>query len=251
MEITSTEAQNNFGQYMKFAEFEDIIVTRNGKRAIVIKAYREPKETYSIVAEKAEAYGFKGSRISYEEFLKLSESSEERYEYIDGEVYLLASPVFDHQTAITEILNILYNRLKAKKCRPITSPFDITLVKNISKSDDKSDDKSDGKNVVQPDVLVICDTENINEKGRYTGIPTLVIEVLSRTTRSKDMLKKLDLYMQSGVQEYWIVNTVDKEIYLYYFEKYDIMEYRTYRENETLRSEVFKGLEFNLIDIFI
>ena len=115
MEITSTEAQNNFGQYMKFAEFEDIIVTRNGKRAIVIKAYRVPKETYSIVAEKAEAYGFKGSRISYEEFLKLSESSEERYEYIDGEVYLLASPVFDHQTAITEILNILYNRLKAKK----------------------------------------------------------------------------------------------------------------------------------------
>ena len=146
-----------------------------------------------------------------------------------------------------QISNVLFNWLRGKKCRPITSPFDITLVKSNS----KSDDKSDGKNVVQPDILVICDTENINEKGRYTGIPTLVIEVLSRTTRSKDMLKKLDLYMQSGVQEYWIVNTVDKEIYLYYFEKYDIMEYRTYRENETLRSEVFKGLEFNLADIFV
>jgi Uma2 family endonuclease len=37
-------------------------------------------------------------------------------------------------------------------------------------------------------------------------VPTLAVEVLSRSTRSKDMLKKLDLFMQTDVKEYWIVD---------------------------------------------
>lgn len=36
MEISSTEARNNFGRYLKLARFEEIIITKNGKRAAVI-----------------------------------------------------------------------------------------------------------------------------------------------------------------------------------------------------------------------
>jgi prevent-host-death family protein len=120
MEVSSTEVQNNFGQYMKFAYFEDIIVTRNGKRTVVIKRYEEDNEKddrETTIAEKAQSNNFedsKLSKISYEEFLKLTEESENRYEYIDGEVYLLASPSYDHQSIIMEISNIMYNWFKGK-----------------------------------------------------------------------------------------------------------------------------------------
>lgn len=58
---------------------------------------------------------------------------------------------------------------------------------------------------MQPDVLVICDLENnVNEKGRYVGTPE-VIEILSDSTRSKDMVDKLNTHMFSGVQEYWML----------------------------------------------
>lgn len=238
MEVTSTEAQNNFGQYMKFAYFEDIIVTRNGKRTVVIKAYKEEKESASHVAEMAESYKPENQKISYEEFLMLSEESENRYEYIDGEVYLLASPTYTHQSIIAEILNLMYQWFKGKKCRALTAPFDVTLL------------KEDNKNVVQPDIIVICDTENVNEKGRYMGIPSLVVEVLSESTRRKDMLKKLDLYLQSGVREYWVVSPFNKEIYVYSIEEQDIKDYQAYKRNEVAQSIYFKGLEIPLEQVF-
>ncbi len=238
MEIPSTEAQNNFGQYLKLAQFEDIIVTKNGKRAVVIKKYQDTIKNCFNVAEEAENYDWKNERISYQDFLKLSEESENRYEYIDGEVYLLASPSYDHQNIIVEMLNMFYNWFKGKKCRPLTAPFDVTLTKNNE------------KNVVQPDIIVICDTENINEKGRYTGTPTLVVEVLSESTQKKDMLKKLNLYLYSGIEEYWIVNPWRQEVYTYCFFEQDIKEHRVHKIADTVESMVFEGLGIPLEQIF-
>lgn len=238
MEITSTEAQNNFGRYLKLVRFEDIIITKNGKKAAVLKRYEEPTKSLSTAAEEAEEYDWKNEKISYEEFLKLSEESENRYEYIDGEVYLLASPSYDHQNIIMEIVNVFYNWFKGKKCRPLTAPFDVTLIKD------------DNKNVIQPDVIVICDTENINERRRYTGTPALVVEVLSQSTRRKDMLKKLELYLHSGIQEYWIVSPYRHEVYIYWFEEQDIKEYKVYKGAETVQSMIFEGLEIPLNQIF-
>ncbi len=234
MEISSTEAQNNFGRYLKLAQFEDIIITKNGKKIAVIMALKEHKKGLSTLAEKAEGYVWKNEKIAYEDFLKLTEESENHYEYIDGEVYLLASPSYAHQNIIMEISNVLYSWFKGKKCRPLTSPFDVTLIKDGS------------KNVVQPDIMVICDTENINEKGRYTGIPTMVIEVLSKSTQHKDLLKKLDLYFHGGIMEYWIINPLRKEIYTYFFDEQDIKEHRVYTGAEIAQSVVFEGLEIPL-----
>jgi len=238
MEISSTEAQNNFGRYLKLAQFEEIIVTKNGKKAVVIKPYEEPEKSSSSAAEKAEAYDWQTEKISFEDFLKLSEESENRYEYIDGEVYLLASPSYDHQSIVMEIANVMYNWFKGKKCRPLTAPFDVTL------------SKDENHNVVQPDIIVICDTESINVKGGYTGVPTLVVEVLSESTRQKDLLKKLNLYFSGGIKEYWIVSPFSKEVYLYCFEEQDIKDYRAYKGTETAQSITFEGLEIPLEQIF-
>lgn len=238
MEISSTEAQNNFGRYLKLVQFEDIIVTKNGKKLVVIRPYEEPGKSAFRAAEGAKSYALPKEIISYEDFLKLSETSENRYEYIDGEVYLLASPSYDHQSIIMELANVLYNYFKSKKCRPLTAPFDVTLTID------------DNKNVVQPDIIVICDTENINEKSRYTGIPTLVLEVLSESTQKKDMLKKLNLYLQSGIKEYWIVSPLRKEVYLYCFSEQDIKEYRVYKDAETVQSAIFEGLTVSLEQLF-
>lgn len=132
----------------------------------------------------------------------------------------------------------MYNFFKGKKCRPLTAPFDVTLTKEGS------------RNVVQPDIVVICDTENINEKGIYTGTPAMVIEVLSQSTQQKDMLIKLDLYFHSGLREYRIVNPFRQEVYSYSFEEQDIKEYRVYKETETAQSMIFEGLEIPLSQMF-
>lgn len=238
MEVSSTEVQNNFGMYLKLAQFEDIIVTKNGKKTVVIKSFVMLGNSVSTIAEKAESYAWQSEKISYEDFLKLTEVSENRYEYIDGEVYLLSSPSYDHQSIIMEIANVMYNYFKGKKCRPLTAPFDVTLTMD------------ENMNVVQPDIVVICDTENINEKRRYIGIPTLVVEVLSESTQKNDMLKKLNLYLHAGIEEYWIVNPLRKEVYYYRFAEQDIKDYRVYKDVETIQSIVFDRMEIPLKNIF-
>ncbi len=99
MKVPSTEVQNNFGKYLKIAsELEDVIVTR--KRPDVAKIV--PCQQRAIIVEEAANYIFNHRwKLSYEDFLKLVESSDLRYEYIDGEVYLLASPVHNNQVTIS------------------------------------------------------------------------------------------------------------------------------------------------------
>lgn len=237
MKVSSTEVQNSFGKYLKIAsEMEDVIVTRNGYEVAKIV----PCEERSVIAEEAANYIFNDRwKVSYEEFLKMVENSDLRYEYIDGEVYLLSSPVYSHQVAVTVIITTFQNWFKGKKCRPLTSPFDVTLMKG-----------KDNINVVQPDIIVICDTDKIDASGKYQGVPALTVEVLSRSTRRKDMLKKLDLYMRTGVKEYWMVDPDKREVTVYNFEKHDIADHNTYIGDMVVKSKVFTGLEIRLLDIF-
>ncbi|NLG84215.1 MAG: type II toxin-antitoxin system Phd/YefM family antitoxin [Firmicutes bacterium] len=238
MEVTSTEVQNNFGTYLKLAQVEEVFITRNGKRIAVLRHWKEPNADAPMAAEDKAAYQPERPAISAEEFRKLTEASEARYEYIAGEVYLLASPSWELQRIILEIAHYLHEWSRGKKCKPVTAPFDVTLMK---------DEK---ENIVQPDIVVVCDPENIDECGRYTGVPSLVVEVLSEATRNKDMLKKLDLYMAGGVDEYWIVNPMNREIYIYSFAAGEIQNYRVFKGAETAASEALEELAIPLAQGF-
>jgi prevent-host-death family protein len=237
MRVASTEVQNNFGKYLNFAAAsEEIIITRNGKDIAKIVSCSDADQ----INEECEIYEDSDKpRVTYEEFLELTENSDLRYELIDGEVFMLASPSYAHQTAIAEIFVNFYSWFKGKKCRPLTSPFDVTLIKG-----------EDNKNVVQPDIIVICDTETIDAKGKYKGVPTLVVEVLSPSSKKHDMLRKLDLYTKTGISEFWLVDTEKKGIYVYVFEDKNILDYSVFVNNDIVKSTVFEGLEIPLEEVF-
>jgi len=104
---------------------------------------------------------------------------------------------------------------------------------------------------MQPDVLVVCDLENnVNEKGKYMGTPDLVIEILSDSTRSKDMVDKLNTYMISGVKEFWIIDPNNESILIYSFKEYEISEFTAFKKDEIARSFNFEGLEVKCSEIF-
>ncbi len=237
MRATSTEVQNNFGKYLALASAsEEIIITKNGRdiaRMVTCSAADRVEEEFAVYENED------GPRITYEEFIKLTEESEQRYELIDGELFLLASPSYAHQTAVSEIISQFRNFFKGKKCRPLTSPFDVTLVKG-----------DNTKHVVQPDILVICDPENIDQKGRYWGIPSLVVEVLSPSSKKHDMFRKLNLYARTGIKEFWLVDTDKKAVYMYNFDNKVIEEITSFANIQTVKSNIFEGFEISLEEIF-
>lgn len=243
MVINATDLKNNLGKYLRAAARDEIIITSNGRKVARLSAYEDtvkPSLPDSVVMERAESYELPPKKITYEEFLQISENSEERYEYIDGEIYLPASPKTVHQQVLGELYGIFYVWFKGKPCRPMLAPYDITLKRNAANI-----------NIVQPDLMVICDLEeNLNEKDYYMGVPSLMVEILSESSRGKDSVKKLDLYMSTGVREYWIVNPFSKEVNVFLFENSDVAKNMTFKGHETLVSYIFDGLEVNLESIF-
>lgn len=241
MKVSATEMKNNFGRYLKKCAEETVFITKNDRIVAKLSYYEDPSEGYLMIKEGSAAYTYSGKRVTYEEFLKITEGNEERYEYIDGEVFMLASPGMKHQIILADINWFLLNWFKGKQCRVFSAPFDVTL----------AGEKPDEKNVVQPDLLVSCDyNEQRNEKDRYTGIPALVIEILSPQTRSRDQVKKLNVYMAGGVSEYWVVDPKGKRVALYYFVEKELTEMLTYSHPDVVKSIHFKGLEISTDDIF-
>src|SRR5690625_1819863 len=99
--------------------------------------------------------------------------------------------------------------------------------------------------------MIICDLDNhLDERDYYTSIPSLVVEVLSESTQSKDLVTKLQLYMESGVKEYWIVNPLNMEITIYHFEDYQIKNTQTYKDTDNALSFIYIDLSVKLAQIF-
>lgn len=241
MRVNTTDLQNAFGKYLSLVEKEDIIVVKNGKSVAKLTRYTEPD--FFLVHEEAKEYRTT-RKASYEEYMALVESSDQRYELIDGEIYLLASPKVNHQMVVNEISGHFYNFFRGKKCRPLTAPLDVRLYGFATKFEEDP-------NVVQPDVVVICDLDKINSDNKYEGVPTLVVEVLSPSTKGKDMVLKLNLYMKSGVAEYWVVDLEQKSLTQYAFSpERDLSKVIAFREGDTISSTAFPGLEIPITQIF-
>lgn len=233
MRVSTSIMQNSFGKYLKeVMEGNEVIVTKNERGVAKLIPYQDPM-IYMIKEGAAEYYIRR--RVSFQEFLEITENTEARYELIDGEIYLLASPTHSHQVAIREIFVQFYNFFEGKPCSPLTAPFDVRLKNDSPKFEDDP-------NVVQPDIIVLCDEENIDDKGKYHGVPTLVVEVLSPSTRGKDMVKKLSLYMLSGVKEYWVVDMEVGQIFVYALSEGDIQSTQTYTLGKLIHSKAFEGL---------
>ena len=240
--ITATELKSNLGKYLDYVNGDnEVIITKNGKKAIRLTPYITDIERYFTVKEKALDYQYGGKKVSYEEFMEIYEKSELRMEYINGEIFILSSPNTFHQDISGNLFMLIKNYLKGKLCKVFYAPFDVHFYKKDFKDPD----------VCQPDLLIACDLENtVNEKGRYMGTPSLVVEILSPSTRSRDMVDKLNTYMLSGVREFWVVDPRAKTTLVYGFKDCQIDAFTTYKKDEVVQSYWFEGMEAPLKEVF-
>lgn len=121
-------------------------------------------------------------------------SGDERWEIIDGVAYAMSpAPTTRHQKIVGNLFGHLFQHLKGKPCTPFIAPTDVRL--------------SD-LDVVQPDILVVCDPAKITP-SHIEGAPDVVVEVLSPATAARDQREKRALYQHAGVREYVLFHPTD------------------------------------------
>lgn len=113
----------------------------------------------------------------------------QRYELLDGEILVTPAPRVIHQSAVLELVYALKAALPSGM-RILTAPTDVRFSL---------------KRQFQPDVLVVVDGPL--DVPRIEGPPLLVVEVLSKSTRSRDLIGKRAAYQDAGVPSYWLVDT--------------------------------------------
>ncbi len=182
----------------------------------------------------------KQALISLEEYKKLREENDGLIEYIDGLVYMSPSPSTKHQRISAKLMIKIGNFLEGKKCEVFSAPYDIELQK----------DGLDGTKIVIPDISIICDKNGFTE-SKYVGVPSLIVEILSPSNQSHDLITKLNLYMMYGVKEYWIINPMLESITVYIlndcsmFEQFDMKT-----TTGDIKSKFLKEFTLDLKEIF-
>lgn len=240
--VTATELKQHFGKYMALMEqHQDVVISKNGTKVARLIPYITEAEQYILAQEETLGYQYDGKKVSYEKFMEIYSRTELRLEFINGQIHLLASPSVTHQELLGRLYLVFHAYLRGNQCRVFLAPFDV----HFRKKDIEEPD------VMQPDLLVVCDLEaSITENDRYMGTPTLVVEILSKSTRTKDMIDKLNTYRLSGVEEYWLVDPKQENIIVYRLKDCEIENYRVYAPGTTAESLWFQGLKVDVGSLF-
>ncbi len=169
----------------------------------------------------------------------------ERWELINGIAYNMSpAPTRDHQKVSFEISRQIGNLLEGKPCEAYSAPLDVKL------SAIQGEDENDIDIVVQPDILVVCDPDKLDEDG-CNGAPDWVIEILSPSTSYKDENEKLLLYEKYGVKEYWIVQPGAKMVFIYILDKDgNYKKPEVAKRDELISSFAVQGVEIDLNKVF-
>ena len=176
-------------------------------------------------------------RLTVRDYLDIPEEDENRYELINGELYMAPAPSWEHQESIGNLYSILRAFARANGLgRVVASPLDVFL----------SDE-----DVFQPDIIFVSiERLNIVRSNGVHGAPDLVIEMLSPGTERIDRTLKSERYEMFDVREYWQANPIAKTILVLRARDGAFERVGLFTEGMTLETPLLPGLRVDVSAVF-
>ena len=190
----------------------------------------------------SEAFDFnhfdENSRYTYADYLTWE--GPERYQLINGQVFMMASPSVSHQAILMGLSSKFDVWLQGKPCKVFAAPLDVRLFPKEDKSDNT---------VVQPDLLVVCDDKKL-AKGSVNGAPDLAVEIVSPSNSHSELFLKFNYYLEAGVREYWVIDPEVKKIHVHVYENGRYIS-SLYKDNACVPVTILPGLEIALEELWV
>lgn len=174
-----------------------------------------------MVKEAALKYNW----ISPEDYLHAERASEEKHEYFDGEVVVMQGASLEHNRIVSSILGEARNQLKGKGCEVLPGDMRTASPEFLS--------------FTYPDATIICGKPQLaNEAIDILQNPTVIFEVVSKSSYGKDFSFKLMYYRQiPSLREYVLIDS---------FQKIEVNVYRR-NNNNTWTLETYNSLDDSLV----
>jgi len=179
---------------------------------------------------------------TYQDYLRIPRRGDgRRFEVIRGVLYVTATPTFPHQYAVGEIFSFLREFGRRHQLGlALVAPFNIRLPERIG-------------DPMAPDVMFFRKGNEPRDDGSdFQGVPDLVVEVLSPSTRRRDQTVKLEAYRDAGVAEYWIADPRARTVAVYGLseDRTGYVELGRYEKEGEVVSALLPGLRVPVNEIF-
>jgi Uma2 family endonuclease len=139
---------------------------------------------------------------SFEDYLEIEKTSEIKHEYIAGLIYAMAGASRNHNLISVNLISALHAHLRGTSCSAFMA--DMLLKLQINNEDI----------AYYPDLMVDCDNEN--QEKLFINHPTVIIEVLSKSTKRIDLREKFFAYQTiEQLQEYIVIKQTEMEVIMY------------------------------------
>ena len=160
-----------------------------------------------------------------------------RYQLIEGELIEMAGPNDAHQVFTGDLFVEVRTQTRALNIGEARiAPFDVAI---------------DEHNTFQPDLLFVSHARrHIFDGHGVTGAPDVVVEVLSESTRQRDLAVKLPVYARNGVREMWVADLRARTVAKYTGDGRTLTLAQVYGADDILTSDAMPGVAINLAPIF-
>jgi Uma2 family endonuclease len=183
-------------------------------------------------------------KLTYEEYLAMPEMKC-RYEIIDGELMMAASPIPIHQWILGNVYRVLHAFVSLHRLGVVLmAPLDIVI-------------RRDPLRTRQPDILFLSAARSgITEGAQLRGLqllqqaPDLVIEILSPTNVRRDIDQELEDYRSIGMRECWIVSPEALTVEVVRVAAEGLQTLDIFGTGMTIRSKALDGLALPVAEVF-
>jgi Uma2 family endonuclease len=189
-----------------------------------------------ILREPIAVYGKK--KFTEEEYLEFEKISGEKHEYYHGEIFAMAGVSTTHNILFSNLFSELGYRLKGSKCKPFGSDMRIHIPKNTL--------------YTYPDISVICGEIKTKNDDEWNVLnPTVIIEILSPSTRNYDKGGKFEFYKEiPTLKEYILADSESVNVTVWHINEKGNWELKEYKTADDLLRVNTLGLIIPLGDIY-
>lgn len=186
------------------------------------------------VREPVPAYGKK--KISFEEYLEWEQENGSKYEYFRGEVFAMSGAGIIHNIIFRNVFGGLAYHLKGRTCQPYGSDLKIHIPQNSL--------------YTYPDISIIC-KDLTTLKNDIAGEPSVIIEILSASTKNYDRGDKFKLYRDiPTLKEYILIDSESVTIEAFRINESGHWELEEYKDRSETLSIPTISLTFPLTEIY-